>query len=276
MPTAIHFTDDKDYPWPRHYFAWPLFWTAWKWTGDRKYLDPIFDFGTTGIMTVNANLLDLLNLRKDWGPRILAGERGRPVDTHEGRHERRQLGGRVTAILPRNTSNGSSPATSGTWKNSTPHRLKTAICSITSTPRAVSWIDRVGVPSADLQRERLGGIALLRNATFPGHAVSWRFDAPANDQSVAILIPDATATGFKVIVYNLEMTPVHATMTGWNIDPGVWEITQGIDTNGDDVAEIELTSRTNVFERSASLDFTFAPRATTVLTLKLKKPGTPY
>ncbi len=37
--------------------------------------------GTTGIMTVNANMLDLLDLRKDWGPRILSSEEGRPVES---------------------------------------------------------------------------------------------------------------------------------------------------------------------------------------------------
>ena len=111
------------------------------------------------------------------------------------------------------------------------------------------WIDRVGVPYADLQRERLGGIALVRNHEFPGHAVSWNFAAPANDQSVAILVPNATPTRFKVIAYNLETTPVHATMTGWNIDPGIWEITQGIDTNNDDVADGNLTTTTAAFER---------------------------
>jgi hypothetical protein len=31
-----------------------------------------------------------------------------------------------------------------------------------------------------------------------------------------------------------------------------------------------------VFERSSALDFIFAPRSTTVLTLRLKTPGTPY
>ena len=138
------------------------------------------------------------------------------------------------------------------------------------------WIDRVGVPYAELQRARLGGVALLRNELYPGHTVSWRFAAPANDQSVAILIPDATPTSFKVIAYNLETVPVHATMTGWNIDPGVWEITQGLDTNNDDTADEALESRTAPFERSRSLDLIFAPRATTVLTFKLKTPGVPY
>jgi len=82
------------------------------------------------------------------------------------------------------------------------------------------WIDRVGVPYADLQRARLGGVALVRNHEFPGHVVSWKFAAPANEESVAILVPNATPTGFLVIAFNLETKPLHATMTGWNIDPG--------------------------------------------------------
>jgi hypothetical protein len=134
----------------------------------------------------------------------------------------------------------------------------------------------VGVPYAELQRARLGGVALVRNHEFPGHVISWQFAPPAYDQSVAILVPNATPTGFKVIAYNLEPTPVRATMTGWNIDPGIWEITQGIDTNGDDTADLDITNSTAVFERTGALEFTFAPRTTTILTLKLKTPGTPY
>jgi hypothetical protein len=65
-------------------------------------------------------------------------------------------------------------------------------------------------------------------------------------------------------------------MTGWNDDPGLWEITQGVDTDGDDLADESLSTRTAVFERSRSVEFTFAPGATTVLTFKLKTPGTPY
>ena len=138
------------------------------------------------------------------------------------------------------------------------------------------WIDRVGMPYAALQRARLGGIALTRGNTFPGHIVSWRFAAPANDQSLAILIPNGTPTQFKVIAYNLETSPVHALMTGWNVDPGQWEITQGIDSTGTDQADQGLETRTVPFERSLGVDLTFAPRATTVLTFTLKQAGTPY
>jgi hypothetical protein len=80
----------------------------------------------------------------------------------------------------------------------------------------------------------------------------------------------------KIIAYNLESQPVRATMTAWNVDPGQWEVAQGIDTNGDDTADGATTNRTVKLERSADLAIEFAPRATTILTLKLKTPGTPY
>jgi predicted NUDIX family NTP pyrophosphohydrolase len=116
----------------------------------------------------------------------------------------------------------------------------------------------------------------VRNAIYPGHAVSWRFTAPAKATSVAILIPDATRTRFTVIGYNLDAAPVKATMTAWQVEPGQWEVTEGIDANGDD--RIDGPDRTRVveLERSTDLAVTFAPRTTTVLSLKLVKPGTPY
>jgi hypothetical protein len=138
------------------------------------------------------------------------------------------------------------------------------------------WIDRVSVPITDIQRARLGGVALVRNSLYPGHAVSWEFEKPANDQSVAILIPDATRTSFKVIAYNLEQRAVNATMTGWNVDPGMWEMTQGVDANGDDAADGTPAGKEVKLERSGTVGVTFPPRATTVLTFKLKTPGTPY
>jgi hypothetical protein len=254
---------------------WHLFWGAWKWTGERRYLDPILDAGTTGLMAINANALDTLGLRADWGPRILAGEGGRPISTrpNDGRGSARSNAYRSTA--------GSHFAWQLTGDKARLEQLyatQLEECDLLEyiNTEGSLWIDRVGVPTAELQRARLGGVALVRNALYPGHAVSWDFAAPAGDQSLAILVSDATATSFKVIAYNLETFPVQAAMTGWNIDPGVWEITQGLDTNGDDVADQALTTRTAAFERSRSVGLTFAPRATTVLTFKLKTPGTPY
>src|SRR6185503_17727060 len=54
------------------------------------------------------------------------------------------------------------------------------------------WIDRVTANDAELQRARLGGVAIVRNSTYPGHVVSWTFAAPDDEERVAILVPEAT------------------------------------------------------------------------------------
>ena len=275
LPTSIRFADDREGVATRGNLPWPLLWGAWKFSGRRDYLDPILDGGPAAVNAVNANALDLLGLRDEWRERILSGERGRPVDSRRDGVVNR----------PRESSYRGSVSAHTTWQLTGDKRIleklygdqieETKLQEYINTEGSL-WIDRVGVPYAELQRARLGGIALTRGATYPGHAVSWRFAAPATAESVAVLIPDATATSFKVIACNLETTAVRATMTGWNIEPGIWEIKQGLDTNDDDTADQALETRTAVFERSRSVELTLPPRATTVLTFKLKTPGTPY
>jgi hypothetical protein len=65
-------------------------------------------------------------------------------------------------------------------------------------------------------------------------------------------------------------------MTGWEIDPGKWEITQGTRGNAETDPVQNVSTRSESFERSTSLDFTFAPHTTTVLELKLVEKGVPY
>jgi hypothetical protein len=275
LPSAIHFSGDQDSTATRGSLPWHVFWGAWRWTGDRRYLAPILDSGTSGLMAVNANALDWLGVRDDLGRRILSGERGGPLDTrpNDGRGSARSNAYRYSSadhFVWQLTGDKS-----GLARLYADQIEECDLLNYINTEGSL-WIDRVGVPDAGLQRARLGGVALLRNALYPGHVVSWRFAAPATEQSVAILIPDATPTAFKVIAYNLETTEVHATMTGWNLNPGIWEITQGIDTKGRDTADQSLTTATAVFERTRGIELTLPPRATTVLTLKLKTPGTPY
>ena len=126
------------------------------------------------------------------------------------------------------------------------------------------WIDRVNVDNAELQRARLSGIGLIRNAPYPGHSLSWKFQAPASDQSVAVAVSEATPGHIKLIAYNLDQTPVKALMTGWEIDPGKWEMTQ------------DSATRTIDFERGRDVEVTFAPRATTTIELRLVTKGVPY
>ncbi len=65
---------------------------------------------------------------------------------------------------------------------------------------------------------------------------------------MAILVPEGTPDHIKIIAYNLEDHPVTAQMTGWEIDPGKWEITQG--TRADENGPVAgMTTRTEEFER---------------------------
>ncbi len=250
IPTAIEYSTDRGLNVSHTYFPWALYWTAWKWTGQARYLDPILDGGVPAITGVNANMLDLAGLRPAWGSRIIAAA--------EDLSDPKQIGAYLEKSRASEYRNASTDmlAWQLTGDKGYLERLYAAQIAETDMLNYLNtqgslWIDRVGVHHADLQRARLGGIALVRNGPFPGHAVSWRFRAPASDQSVAILIPDATATSFKVIACNLDGAPVQAAMTGWNIDPGIWEISQGIATDGGDKADASIETWTAPFARSA-------------------------
>ncbi|WP_010544079.1 LamG-like jellyroll fold domain-containing protein [Sphingomonas elodea] len=84
------------------------------------------------------------------------------------------------------------------------------------------WTDRVESENQWLQRERLGGIALRRNQTYPGNAVSWRFARDEAAEQVALLVPGATPTGFTVEAFNTSSMAQDATMTTWNVTAGRW------------------------------------------------------
>jgi hypothetical protein len=267
LPAAIEFATDREFPASRGNFPWHVFWGPWKWTGDKKYLDPIVDGGPASALNVNANTLDQLGLRASLAQGGAAASSAAPARGGRGRggfgasnaHTQWQLTGDKSHL-----------------EQLYADQIETCAAMDYINTEGSLWIDRVSVPYSELQRARLGGVALARNSLYPGHTVSWTFAAPATARSVALLIPDATTTSFKVIAYNLEATPVRATLTGWNVDPGTWEITQGIDANNDDTADRDLTTRTEKLERTRALDFVFSPRVATILTFKLKTPGTPY
>ncbi len=142
------------------------------------------------------------------------------------------------------------------------------------------WIDRVadggGFNTGDLQRARLGGIVLQRDRVYPGNVVGWQFDGPATDESVAILIPEATPDHFKVIAYNLDSTPVKAHMTGWEIDPGKWEITQGTQARRNQRPDSERDHQSGRFRAQHQSRHHLPATPTTVLELKLVDKGVPY
>jgi hypothetical protein len=137
------------------------------------------------------------------------------------------------------------------------------------------WTDRVDMPNDLLQRQRLGGIALVRNQTYPGNTVSWRFANPDAAGMVAILVPGATIGHFKVIAYNTSDVAQPATMSTWNVTAGKWKMTAGTSASGGDSADGTPAASEVTLERSGSVEVSFAPHTTTVLEFTLETPGVP-
>lgn len=270
LPSAIEFATDAEARATRNWFPWPLFWNAWQWSGDRRYLDPVFDGGVPTIASLNPNVLDLLDLRESWGERILRGEEGRAPDGRPTARSNRYRGAAGYGHLEWQLTRDKRPLE----KLYAAQLEEIALTNYINTEGSL-WIDRVGIPNIELQRARLGGVALARNSTFPGHVVSWTFAAPARARSVAVLIPDATATAFTVFVHNLDDRFVQATLTGAAVTPGRWSVVQGVDANGDDAADGPVQTHEKPFGRAESLSFDFPPHVTSVLRFKLVQAGTP-
>ena len=273
--TDINFKTDEDVPGGD---ATPdfMFWAAYRWTGDKKYLLPFMDAGPSSLAHISSDALDMIGLRDTWGKQVIAA--AGTIDS-------------TTGVAPTAAQSITSSAETFAWQVSGDtkylDRLYAAQLQAESNREWINtegslWIDRVTdsagpmFVNTELQRARFGGVALIRNHIYPGNAVSWRFAAPATPSSVGILVPVATPDHLNIIVYNLDAVSVKAQMTGWEIDPGKWEITQGKRGNAESDPVENLSTRSESFERCTSLDFTFAPHTTTVLELKLVKKGIPY
>jgi hypothetical protein len=272
--TEINFKTDEDLPGGD---ATPdfMFWAAYRWTGDKKYVLPFMDAGPSALANISSDALDMLKLRDTWGKQALAS--AGPPST-----------GGVASTSAASTS-GSAETFAWQISGDTKYleRLYTAQLESESNREWINtegslWIDRVTdsagpmFVNTELQRARFGGVALIRNHIYPGNAVSWRFIAPATPTSLGILVPEATTDHVKIIVYNLDAVPVSTQMTGWEVDPGQWEIAEGIQTGAKDAALTGVKKWSAEFERSRSIPLTFAPHTTTVVELKLVTKGVPY
>jgi hypothetical protein len=262
MHFSVNFHTNEDLP-SGAMTPWFMLWAAYKWTGDSKYIQPFNDNGPDSLRTINADALNILHVRDTWGKQLLATNApNRRSDSSNAGETTEQLAWQLTGDPSH-------------LEKVYAAQIETAYSRQFINREGSLWIDRVYFNNGELQRSRLGGVALMRNYIYPGNVVSWRFAAPANDENVAILVPEGTPDHIRILAYNLEDKPVSAQMTGWEIDPGQWEIRQSTQT-ADNTPLIGTTTRTETFERSRSLDVTFAPRTTTVLELTLKQKGVPY
>jgi hypothetical protein len=265
LRTTIHFATDEDVTGPAPTGGggervYPLLWAAYRWTGDRKYLQPFVDAGVRSLASITADALDVAGWRADWGPRVLGAlPPGQSRAEPALRHFAWQLTGDPRHLETLYTDQA---------ENS-------ALREYINTEGSL-WIDRVNVDHGDLQRARLGGIALERNAIYPGHAVSWAFVNAGDEERVAILVPEATPARVRVLAYNLADQPITARLTAWGIDPGTWKITRATRTELKEGPLSNAHSATVPLERTGQLEVAFAPRLVTVLDLELKSKGTPY
>ena len=264
LHAEVNFKSDEDVPTGMR--PWFILWAAYRWTGDAKYAKPFVDAPIEGLQLVNSDALDMLNLRKTQTEPLIAAA-NRP--TSQQNETASQLAWQAT---------GDTSYLNKVYAS----QIQTAHEREFINTKGSLWIDRIYFNNGELQRSRLGGVALMRNYCYPGNAVSWRFDAPANDQSVAILAPEATPDHIKIVAYNLDSVPVKAHMTGWEIDPGQWTMTAGTQQGignaqpAPDAPLKNVTTSTVPFERSKDIEITFAPRTTTVIDLKLAAKGVPY
>ncbi|HWD26610.1 MAG TPA: hypothetical protein VG387_05570 [Rhizomicrobium sp.] len=247
-----------------------LMWTAYRWTGDAKYLAPIESVANKGdhgaLALLNADAIDMLGKRASWGADLK-----RAADAGKGA-ESRDFGARPVDF-----------ARFVAWQQTgDKHYLEDLYDSeiLTDLNRMYlctegeMWSDRVELFSDLLQRSRLGGMALRRNQIYPGHLVRWHFaGAPTAAENVAILIQGPSPDHFKVIAYNLSNAPIAATMTGQMVDAGTWSITQGLDANGDDAIDGKGVTKSVGFARDADIALVLPPHKTMVIDLKLQSPA---
>ena len=138
------------------------------------------------------------------------------------------------------------------------------------------WDDGPYLNYGSLVTDRLGGNPVRRSSQYPEHAVSWAFDSPFDGESIAVLVPHPTRTSVKIVAFNLEMETVTPHIMGRQVDPGIWEIRQGIDTDGDDIPDSDITVVEMEFGRTDEITVSLPARKTTVIEMTLKTPGIPY
>ncbi len=138
------------------------------------------------------------------------------------------------------------------------------------------WDDGPYISYGSIQEDRLGGTPINRGNQFPRHFVSWTFEKPHGAENMAVLVPQPARNSLRIIMFNILNDPQRVNMTGWDVEPGSWEVTEGIDSNGDDTPDTAITTRTVAFERTGEIAFTIPPRKNYIIQAELKEKGTPY
>ncbi|NIJ70252.1 LamG domain-containing protein [Xanthomonas sp. 60] len=234
------------------------FWAAWRWTGDAKYLRAL-DYrvergGPGALSNLGENVVDVLGRQQAWYPKLTG-------DAQAGRTGFASLmawqASGDTTYIEALHADGIQAKAQREYMNTEGHW----------------WSDRVEAPSEFLQRARLGGIALKRNQSWPGHTVSWRFDRDDAAEQVALLVHAPSRERFTVTSHNLSKRVIGADMTGWNVASGTWRVRSGVDADGDGRIDGKAREREVMLETSASTALQFQPGRTEVFEFERIRAG---
>jgi hypothetical protein len=236
-----------------------IFWAAYRWTGEVKYLGPLYgevrDRGLGALGDLNDDVIGRLVKTASWG-RALTQAAQEGADNAFGLYEAWRVTGDKTfleRLYGNQIQRGSQRMymmTDGEW-----------------------WSDRVEYPSEELQRSRLGGVALMRNQITPGYLVSWSFAAPATAASVALLVSAPAPDKLTVEAFNLGDASITATMTPWDVAPGTWRMTQSVVTNRDRKAGPPSAAHEITVDRGRGLSLTLPPEQDMIFEFALEKAG---
>ncbi len=235
------------------------FWAAWRWTGDVRYLKAL-DYrvargGPGALSNLGENYVEVLGRQQDWYPKLTA-------DAEAGK------GGFANLMAWQATGNRdyiSALHAEGIQAKAQREYMNT---------EGHWWSDRVEAPSEFLQRARLGGIALKRNQSWPGHTVSWRFAAEGDAERVGLLVHAPSRERFTVTSHNLGTRPIQAQMTGWNVASGQWQVRSGVDADGDGRIDGKASTRSVLLETSVAVPLVFQPGRTEVFEFERISAGT--
>jgi hypothetical protein len=245
---SVRFLTDEDAPMPVERVL-SLLWAAWRWTGDSKYLAPLTEDAPRLIGAMPSASLSLPGM-----PRKAAWiELARAQHENDAlQHVAWQASGDVSFL-----------------ERLYAQQIEASALREYINTEGSMWIDRVAVPDRELQRARLGGVASIRNAYFPGHTLSWSFEPPGSAEDVAILLPRADPTAVEIVAHNLSSQPVRAALTPWDMQPGTWEIRRGVDLDRDGRADGALERRVLKLERGEPFELELEPRRDNVVSLAL-------
>lgn len=115
-----------------------------------------------------------------------------------------------------------------------------------------------------------GGYA-SRNKFNHTHAVSWE----GFGTEFAALVQTARPTKLKALVYNFSNKPISGRIRVWTLEPGRYRVRIGVDKNGDDEVDVELSVNVLELQRAVAIPLSLPPKQVTVVEAEMVTPLPP-